>query len=136
MDSKSIVDHSGDLPVPREDDRRDLLLGLTVIVICASICGAEKWNDIEAFGHAKESWLRRSHDEANGKSAIQMVSAWASRAGLTLAQGKVDKGSSAMLWQEPIRLRRDLQAVPGSDRLFDSLDDLHGVRRLLDRGDR
>ena len=35
--------------------------------------------------------LRRSHDGANGKSAIHMVSAWANRAGLTLAQMKVAK---------------------------------------------
>jgi hypothetical protein len=55
MDSKSIVDHFGELPDPREDNRRHLLLDIIVIVIC----GAEKWNDIEAFGHAKESWLRR-----------------------------------------------------------------------------
>jgi predicted transposase YbfD/YdcC len=30
-----------------------------VIVICASICGAEKWDDIEVFGKSKEAWLRR-----------------------------------------------------------------------------
>lgn len=59
MDSKSIVDHFSDLPDPREDNRRHLLLDIIVVVICASICGAEKWEDIEAFGKSKESWLRR-----------------------------------------------------------------------------
>ena len=28
-------------------------------IVCASICGAEKWDDIEAFARAKEAWLRR-----------------------------------------------------------------------------
>lgn len=57
MDSKNIVDHFGDLPDPYEDNRRHSLID--IIVICASICGAEKWDDIEAFGRAKEAWLRR-----------------------------------------------------------------------------
>lgn len=59
MGSKNIVDHFGDLPDPREDSRRHLLLDIVVMVICASISGAEKWNDIEAFGRAKKAWLRR-----------------------------------------------------------------------------
>jgi predicted transposase YbfD/YdcC len=59
MTSKSIIEHFKDMPDPREDNRRHLLLDIIVIVICASICGAEKWDDIEAFGKAKESWLRR-----------------------------------------------------------------------------
>lgn len=149
MYSKNIVDHFGDVPDPREDNRRHLLLDIIAIVICASICGAQKWDDIEAFGRAKEAWLRRfltlphgipshdtiarvfsrldpealnerfvawvsainpkyereevnidgktlrrSHDGANGKSAIHMVSAWANRAGLTLAQVKVAEKSN------------------------------------------
>lgn len=38
--------------------------------------------------------LRRSHDRANGKSAIQMVSAWASANHLVLGQLKVDDKSN------------------------------------------
>ena len=59
MASKSIIEHFKDMPDPREDNRRHLLIDIIVIVICASICGAEKWDDIEAFGTAKEQWLRR-----------------------------------------------------------------------------
>lgn len=59
MDSKNIVEHFTDMTDPREDNRRHLLLDIIVIVICASICGAEKWEDIEAFGRSKEPWLRR-----------------------------------------------------------------------------
>lgn len=58
MHSKNIIDHFSDLPDPREDNRRHKLIDIIVIVICASICGAEKWEDIEAFGNAKERWLR------------------------------------------------------------------------------
>ena len=149
MTSKSIIEHFRGMPDPREDNSRHLLLDIIVIVICASICGAEKWDDIEAFGKAKEPWLRRflrlphgipshdtiarvfsrlsaeqlnerfycwvsainpentqeivnidgktlrgSHDRSNGKTAIHMVSAWASKAGLILAQQKVEQKSN------------------------------------------
>lgn len=57
--SMSIIEHFKDMPDPREDNRRHLLIDIIFIVICASICGAEKWDDIEAFGKAKEAWLRR-----------------------------------------------------------------------------
>ena len=38
--------------------------------------------------------LRRSHDKANGKKALHMVSAWASEARLVLAQVAVDEKSN------------------------------------------
>lgn len=38
--------------------------------------------------------LRRSHDKKNGKSAIHMVSAWASANGLVLGQRKIDDKSN------------------------------------------
>lgn len=59
MASKNIFEHFSDLDDPREDNRRHLLLDIVTIVICASVCGAEKWDDIEAFGKAKEQWLRK-----------------------------------------------------------------------------
>jgi predicted transposase YbfD/YdcC len=137
------------MPDPREDNRRHLLIDILVITICASLCGAEKWEDIEAFGRAKEAWLRKflalphgipshdtfarvfalldpaalnerfakwiaavnpaqsreivnidgktvrhSYDRAKGQSPIHMVSAWASKAGLTLGQTKVNEKSN------------------------------------------
>jgi len=59
MNSKNILDHFSDLPDPREDNKRHKLIDIIAIVLCASICGAEKWEDIETFGRAKESWYRR-----------------------------------------------------------------------------
>lgn len=149
MDSKNIVEHFGDVPDPREDNSRHLLIDIIAIVICASTCGAEKWDDIEQFGKAKEKWLRtflslphgipshdtfsrlfarldpkilnerfvswvqqinphheqeiisidgktvrRSYDRGSGSSAIHMVSAWANKAGLTLAQQRTEEKSN------------------------------------------
>jgi len=34
------------------------LLDIITITICAVICGAESWVDIESYGRAKEEWLR------------------------------------------------------------------------------
>jgi predicted transposase YbfD/YdcC len=44
---------------PRRYNRRHKLLDIVVIAICAAICGAEGWEDIELFGETKEEWLRR-----------------------------------------------------------------------------
>jgi len=59
MNSKNILEHFSELDDPREDNRRHLLGDIITIVICASVCGAEKWDDIAAFGKAKESWFRK-----------------------------------------------------------------------------
>ena len=59
MTSKNILEHFCGLPDPREDNRRRKLIDIITIVLCASICGTEKWNDIEMFGVAKESWFRK-----------------------------------------------------------------------------
>ena len=59
MSSKNILEHFSELGDPREDNKRHQLLDIITILICASICGAEKWDDIEAFGKAKEQWFRR-----------------------------------------------------------------------------
>jgi predicted transposase YbfD/YdcC len=59
MASKNILEHFNVISDPREDNRRHKLIDILTIVLCASICGAEKWNDIEQFGIAKEAWLRK-----------------------------------------------------------------------------
>ena len=43
---------------PRRYNRRHKLLDIVVIAICAAVCGAEGWEDIELFGETKEEWLR------------------------------------------------------------------------------
>jgi predicted transposase YbfD/YdcC len=139
-----------DIEDPRvERTRRHELLDIIVIAICAVICGADDWVDVEGWGNAKLDWLRqylplpngipshdtfgdvfgrlkpeqfessflswvqavmgatggqlvaidgktlrRSHDQRLGKSAIHMVSAWASTNQLLLGQVKVDEKSN------------------------------------------
>jgi predicted transposase YbfD/YdcC len=43
---------------PRDDNRRHLLLDIIVIAVCAAICGADTWTDVELFGEAKEKWFK------------------------------------------------------------------------------
>lgn len=141
--------HFSNLDDPRSDNISHSMLDILVIAICAAICGADTWVDVELFGRAKEAWLkkylklthgipshdtfgrvfslldarqfqngflewtrtvsqvfdqeivaldgktlRRSHDRAAGKQAIQMVSAWAAENRLVLGQLKVDEHSN------------------------------------------
>ena len=132
-------------------DRQKLhkLIDIFAITVCAVICGANTWNEIEQYGQSKHDWLetflelpngipshdtirrvfiiidpekfrasfinwvdsirprlpetviavdgktlRRSHDKTNGKSAIHMVSAWASDTNMVLGQLKTDEKSN------------------------------------------
>jgi predicted transposase YbfD/YdcC len=55
----SIRAHFATLPDPRiERSKRHQLLDIVTIALCAVICGADSWVDVELFGHAKEAWLR------------------------------------------------------------------------------
>lgn len=49
-----------------EKKRRHLLIDVMVIAITAVICGADGWTQVEAFGKAKEEWLRRFLELPNG----------------------------------------------------------------------
>lgn len=54
----SIEEHFGDLEDERKaKGKRHELLDIIVIAVCAIICGAENWTDIELFGNAKRRWL-------------------------------------------------------------------------------
>jgi predicted transposase YbfD/YdcC len=43
---------------PRRYNRRHKLLDIIVIAMCAAICGADGWEDVELFGETKEEWLK------------------------------------------------------------------------------
>jgi predicted transposase YbfD/YdcC len=145
----TITEHFSNLEDPRSSNRWHLLFEIIVIAICAAICGADSWTDVELFGKSKYKWfkqflelphgipahdtfgrvfalldteqfqacfvewvsaisevfqgqiiavdgktLRRSHDKATGKQALQMVSAWAAQNRLVLGQMKVDEQSN------------------------------------------
>lgn len=55
----SITRHFAGLPDPRvERTKAHRLLDIITIALCAVVCGADSWVAIEAFGRAKEAWLR------------------------------------------------------------------------------
>jgi len=55
----SLMEHFSALEDPRSDfGKRHLLLDIIVIAICAVICGADNWVEVELFGRTKEQWLR------------------------------------------------------------------------------
>jgi len=63
----SITDHFGRLEDPRiERTRLHELMDIIVIAICAIICGADDWTEVELFGNAKLSWLRTFLELPNG----------------------------------------------------------------------
>ena len=56
--TETITKHFGALPDPRTGNAtQHLLLDLVVIAICATVCGADGWEDIELWAHANEVWL-------------------------------------------------------------------------------
>lgn len=63
----SIGEHFSELEDPRVDrTKRHQLLDIIIIAICAVICGADTWVDIEEFGKAKIEWLRSLLELPNG----------------------------------------------------------------------
>jgi predicted transposase YbfD/YdcC len=63
----SIRKHFSQLEDPRIDRKKlHQLLDIIVIAICAVICGAETWVDIEHFGKARIDWFRKYLNLPNG----------------------------------------------------------------------
>jgi predicted transposase YbfD/YdcC len=145
MGERSIAAHFADLEDPRvERTKRHSLGAILLIALCAVICGADSWVEVEQFGRAKRAWLatlvelphgipshdtfgrvfaaldpeqfaagfrswvagvpqitgteviaidgktlRRSHQRGSGLGPLHMVSAWASKSRLVLAQAAV-----------------------------------------------
>jgi predicted transposase YbfD/YdcC len=55
----ALKEHFGELEDPRaQHSIEHLLIDIVLITICAVICGAESWVDIENYGLAKQEWLR------------------------------------------------------------------------------
>ena len=65
--SPSILNYFAELEDPRIDRTKEhLLLDIVAIAICAIICGADSWVDIEAYGAAKQGWLAQFLPLPNG----------------------------------------------------------------------
>jgi len=55
----SIVEHFAGVEDPRLERKREhRLMDILIIAISAVVCGANDWVAVEAFGKAKENWLR------------------------------------------------------------------------------
>jgi predicted transposase YbfD/YdcC len=71
----SLLSHFATLEDPRVDylvEHR--LLDIVAITICAVICGAESWVDIEAYGHSKLAWLKTFLALPNGIPSHDTIS--------------------------------------------------------------
>jgi predicted transposase YbfD/YdcC len=63
----TLLDFFADMPDPRvERTRLHKLEDILAITICAVICGAEGWTEIELFGRSKHAWLKTFLDLPNG----------------------------------------------------------------------
>jgi predicted transposase YbfD/YdcC len=63
----SIHQHFGALTDPRIDRcKRHELLDIMVIAICAVICGADDWVEVETFGNRKLAWFKTFLDLPHG----------------------------------------------------------------------
>lgn len=59
--------HFADLPDPRaQHSIEHLLIDIVMVTICAVICGAESWVEIENYGIAKQEWLETFLELPNG----------------------------------------------------------------------
>jgi len=62
-----ILSHFEALTDPRmERTKRHLLIDMVAIALCAAICGAEGWADVERFGKKKREWFARFLELPNG----------------------------------------------------------------------
>jgi len=65
--ASSVCKHFSDLEDPRVDRTKlHRLIDIIVIAICAVICGADTWVDVEEFGKAKRKWFETFLELPNG----------------------------------------------------------------------
>ena len=64
---EAIEEHFSKVTDPRMDRTKEhKLIDMIAIAICAVICGAEGWTDIENFGNSKLTWLKTFLELPNG----------------------------------------------------------------------
>jgi predicted transposase YbfD/YdcC len=64
---EAIEEHFGQVTDPRSDRTKEhKLIDIITIALCAVICGAEGWTDIENFGNSKLPWLKTFLELPNG----------------------------------------------------------------------
>jgi predicted transposase YbfD/YdcC len=64
---ETLSEHFGKVTDPRVDRTKEhKLIDILAIAICAIICGAEGWVDVELFGKSKQPWLATFLELPNG----------------------------------------------------------------------
>lgn len=64
---EAIEEHFGKVTDPRKERTKEhKLIDIIAIAVCAVICGAEGWTDIENFGESKLPWLKTFLELPNG----------------------------------------------------------------------
>ena len=61
-----VMRHFVDLPDPRASNVRHRLIDLLFIALCATICGADGWEDFQVFARSKRSWFSQFLDLRHG----------------------------------------------------------------------
>ncbi len=63
----TIAEHFSNINDPRIERRKlHKLIDIITISICAVICGADTWEDIELFGESKHEWFKKFLELPNG----------------------------------------------------------------------
>ena len=63
----SLIEHFGNLPDPRVNRTKDHdLIDVVIIALCALLCAAESFYDMEEFGLAKQEWFKTFLGLRNG----------------------------------------------------------------------
>ena len=66
LEPSSFQDHFAALSDPRRANARHELIDILVIAVCAVLCGAEGWEDIEEYGKAQAEWFEQILDLPHG----------------------------------------------------------------------
>jgi DDE family transposase len=67
MEGITLQEHFATLEDPRvERTKHHQFLAISTIALCAVICGADTWVDVEEFGRAKRAWLETFLELPNG----------------------------------------------------------------------
>jgi predicted transposase YbfD/YdcC len=63
----TLIEHFSQITDPRiERSKRHKLIDILLIAICATICGADGWEEFELFGQAKQEWFQQFLELPNG----------------------------------------------------------------------
>ncbi len=63
----TLIERFSKLKDPRDNrSKRHNLIDIIVIAVCAVVCGADSWVDVEMFGKSKRDWLARLLELPNG----------------------------------------------------------------------